>query len=198
MEEIARGAEAVIWREGSELVKDRVKKGYRIPELDIKLRKERTRAEARLLTEARSAGVNTPKVLEVSETTVHMEFVEGERLRDILNSRPELAKDIGTAVGKLHAAGIVHGDLTTSNMILHEGELFLIDFGLGFFSKKPEDLATDLAVLREALRSVHFAVLERVWEGVCKGYEKEFSGAEKVFKALEAIEKRGRYIFRGD
>lgn len=198
MEEIARGAEAVIYREGNELVKDRIKKGYRIPELDTKLRKERTRAEARLLTEARSVGVSTPKVLEVSETKVRMELIEGEKLRDILNIRPELAEDIGTAIGRLHAAGIVHGDLTTSNMILSEGKIFLIDFGLGFFSKKPEDLATDLTVFKEALRSVHFAVLEKVWVEFCSSYGKEFSGAGKVFKALESIEKRGRYIFRGD
>ena len=198
MEEMARGAEAVIYRDGKELVKDRIKKGYRIPELDTKLRKERTRAEARLLTEARSSGVNTPKVLEVSETQVRMELIEGEKLRDILDSRPELAKYIGIAVGKLHSAGIVHGDLTTSNMILKEKQLFLIDFGLGFFSKKPEDMATDLTVFKEALRSVHFSVMERVWVGVCEEYKKEFSGAEKVFKALDSIEKRGRYINRAD
>ena len=204
---IARGAEAVLYKDVFEgrsvIVKERIKKSYRIPELDKRLRAGRTRAEARLMNEARRAGVCTPDILKVEEdkNQIIMQFVEGPQLKDFLNktdekTRKELAKEIGKAVGKLHYAGIVHGDLTTSNMILFNKKIYFIDFGLGYFSSRPEDFGVDLAVLHEALRSTHFEHLNTLWENFVKSYSETFPSAPKALKALEDIEKRGRYVRR--
>ncbi len=216
---VARGAEAVLTRENGILIKERVKKSYRIGQLDKKLRLERTRMEARLLSEARRAGVSTPKIVGVDEknATIKMEFVEGKKLKEILDGleeekQNEIMKSAGVSVGKLHAAGIIHGDLTTSNIILAErkdnitltynsgakevAKVFFIDFGLGSFSNRAEDFGTDLAVLHEALRSTHFPVLRQAWGAFLEGYMKSFGGAEQSLKALAAIEKRGRYVRR--
>jgi Kae1-associated kinase Bud32 len=212
-EVIARGAEAVLRKDVMDgqpvLVKDRISKGYRVPQLDSRLRVERTRTEARLLSEARRAGVSTPKIVSVDEkaATIVMEFIDGKKLKDALSGmdakhRATVAQSVGVAVGKLHSAGIVHGDLTTSNMMLarsgeHGNEkVWFIDFGLGFFSDRMEDFGTDIAVLHEALRSTHFNFLDELWQNFLAGYRTSFAGADQALKALEAIEQRGRYVRR--
>jgi len=217
---VARGAEAVLYKETVDgkavLVKERVKKSYRIPQIDNKLRIERTRTEARLLNEAGRAGVAVPAVLNVDEkgAKIIMEYVDGVRLKELLNAtdekgHKELAAKIGETVARLHAHSIIHGDLTTSNMILSRSKLpngekiFLIDFGLGCISGRAEDFGTDLAVLHEAVRSTHFEHLNTLWPIIVKSYGKSFAqnvgsqnGAQKALKALEDIEKRGRYVRR--
>lgn len=204
---MARGAEALLWKsEYGQLIKERIKKGYRIEQIDLPLRLERTIHEARLLGEARRAGVATPQILEVDKKgcRVVMEFVSGERLKELINSeitdskRAELAEQIGRAVGRLHAAGIVHGDLTTSNMIHKGGTIYFIDFGLGVFSSRLEDLGTDLAVLKGALRSTHFKWLNLLWQSFIKGYAQTNPQTQKVLKVLADIERRVRYAKRVD
>ncbi len=201
MKEIARGAEAAIFEDNNAIVKDRIKKSYRATELDEKLRRERTRNEAKLLNDARRAGVDTPKVLQVDEKNnkIVMEKISGQRIKDFLNDAPsaemkQIAELIGSALGKLHLAGIVHGDATTSNMILHNGRLYLIDFGLGYFSNRAEDFGTDLAVLQEAIRSTHFEHFKELWHNTISAYEKSFPAAKQSLKALQDIESRGRYM----
>ena len=205
MQILKRGAEAILYLDSEKnLVKERIKKSYRLPQIDLKLRAERTRAEARLINEASRAGVAVPKIFSVDEKEMKivMEFISGERLKEIFNSeisleeKEKLAEKIGESVGKLHAHNLVHGDLTTSNLILHEKRVFFIDFGLGFQSSRAEDFATDLSVLKEALKSTHFKDLNILWPQVISGYRKNFPEAEKVFKALENIELRGRYVER--
>lgn len=204
---IARGAEAILYKEkidGQEaLVKERIKKSYRLPEIDSELRSQRTRREARLLSEARRCGVLTPKVFSVDEKgcKIFMEFVVGKRLKELFNEVSEkdaadLAKETGVQIGVMHSGGIVHGDLTTSNMILSEGKIYFIDFGLGEFSKRVEDFATDLSVLKEAIKSTHFRRLELLWGNIMKGYKSANPNSESVFRRMEAIEKRGRYSKR--
>ena len=192
---IAKGAEATISLKGKEIVKERVKKGYRIQQLDEPLRKKRNRTEAALLREARRAGIPVPQVFEESEFLVEMEFVDGIKVRDALNENncKELAEKIAVSVAKLHDRDIIHGDLTTSNMILKGDTIFFIDFGLGFFSGKIEDKATDLYLLHEALESTHFSVQEKAWKAILHAYSEGFTGADKVIKTLAEIEKRGRY-----
>ncbi len=205
MEIMKRGAEAILYLDNEKnLVKERIKKSYRLEQIDSKLRTERTRAEARLLNEARRAGVSVPKIFSVDEVgaKISMEFLEGPRLKEVFNSeisaaeKNKLAEKIGESVGKLHAHNLVHGDLTTSNLILKENKIFFIDFGLGFQSNKAEDFATDLSVLKESLKSTHFKDLNSLWPQILAGYKKTFPEAEKVFKALENIELRGRYVER--
>lgn len=198
--QIARGAEAAIIREDGTVLKERVKKGYRIAALDEKLRRKRTRSEAALLRDARRAGVRVPGILEESGFSLRMEFIEGEKLKDAFNkgNAEELGKKIAQSVAKLHSYGIIHGDLTTSNMILRGGELHLIDFGLGFHSNRTEDKAVDLHVLHEALESTHHELKGPLWEAMLETYSGHFAEAKKVIKTLDEIEKRGRYRNRAE
>jgi Kae1-associated kinase Bud32 len=202
-EVIAQGAEAIL-RKNEFLTKERIKKSYRIPELDIKLRKRRTRLEANLLREANRVGVSAPHVLDQTDFMIKMEFIAGILVKEALNKNNcnELAEKIGSAIALLHSYNIIHGDLTTSNMILKstnktgehsESQLYLIDFGLGFSSHKIEDKAVDLYLLREALESTHFDIMEETWTAVLKSYRKGYKDSDKVIKTLSAIEKRGRY-----
>jgi len=192
---IAQGAEAVLTREDGVLVKERVKKGYRLSKLDEALRKQRTAHEASLLNTARRAGVCTPQVMDTAGTVLKMEWIEGKRVKEILTEEncEEIARKIGAAIGKLHTYDVVHGDLTTSNMIVRGDDIYFIDFGLGFQSPKTEDKAVDLYLLYHAIESTHWALLARLWHVVLEAYHENFSGAEKVIKTLSAIEKRGRY-----
>lgn len=201
MEIIKRGAEAVLYKSGSSLIKDRIKKNYRISEIDSELRKHRTTLEAKLLSESRRSGVAAPQVFSVENCKITMEFIKGERLKEFLkccdsDQRIEIAGMIGRAVAALHNNGIVHGDLTTSNMILKNKKVYFIDFGLGEFSRRIEDLATDLSVLKEALKSTHYKYLNTLWNNIIKAYKEKNPDADKVLMRLEEIEKRGRYVKR--
>ena len=120
---LQRGAEAEIYLIDNKVVKNRIKKSYRIPELDEKIRKLRTRSEAKLLEKAVKI-IPVPKLFSLDEKTkkIVMEFVKGEKLSEHLSGfslekQKEICKKIGENVAKLHDAEIVHGDLTTSNMI---------------------------------------------------------------------------------
>jgi Kae1-associated kinase Bud32 len=198
MEEIARGAEAILYKKDNDLIKQRIEKGYRIKEIDEKLRKERTKREASLLGEARRLGVNTPVIKEVKEFEIIMEFVDGKRLKELINEsgEAEIAEEIGKATGLLHNGDIVHGDLTTSNMILKDDKIYFIDFGLGGFTSRNEDKGTDLSLIKEAFKSTHCKYLDSLWKNFIKGYKQSNPRAEEVLKVLEDIEKRGRYVKR--
>ncbi len=193
---IAQGAEATISRgdEGN-IIKDRASKGYRHPVLDEMLRKRRTALEAKLLREARVAGIATPQLIGVGSFRIEMEFIEGKTIKGMLNGKnyKGISKKIGHAIGKMHEFDIIHGDLTTSNMILKNGEVFFIDFGLGFRSSRPEDKAVDLYLLYHALESTHWDIFKSAWKIVIKNYANTSNGSEKVIKTLHEIERRGRY-----
>ena len=210
---IARGAEAVLyvseWEGQRVLVKERIKKNYRISQIDEKLRKDRTRLEARLLTEARKHGVPTPKILQTDDYRIVMEFIEGKRIKELLNESAEktgektvedVCQQIGRQIGKLHAADIVHGDLTTSNMILckADGKIYFIDFGLGDFSRRAEDKGVDMLLLRNAFKATHYKILSKCWENILKGYRQEYKDADEVIRKVGEIEKRARYAKRSD
>lgn len=195
---IARGAEAVISKVGDTIVKLRVRKGYRLPEIDLRIRKTRTRLEARLLQEARRAGVPVPNVIECDEDSgkLVMEFVNGERVKEFFSSGRigSVCRTIGKEVGLLHAAGIAHGDLTTSNMILKDGKVYIIDFGLAKKTKSVEDFAVDLHLLERALTSAHCDIAEKCFGEVLEEYVKLMPNS--VVERLKEIEKRGRYKAR--
>ena len=130
-----------------------------------------------------------------------MEFIDGERIKELLNksdkkSVEKICFEIGRLIGKLHTAGIIHGDLTTSNMILKDNEIHFIDFGLGFFSRKVEDQGTDLRLIHEAFKSTHYEILDICWENVIKGYKEEHPKANTVLNRVSEIEKRARYMER--
>jgi N6-L-threonylcarbamoyladenine synthase/protein kinase Bud32 len=186
-----KGAEAVLSLHGGKLTKERVKKAYRIPELDEKIRKGRTTREPRLLASARAAGVMTPVVFDVlpSEYKIVMDYVEGDPLYKVIDGSPDLANEMGLLVRRLHDQNIIHGDLTTSNIIVHGKRLVFIDFGLGGVSSRAEDKATDLLLLKKALNANHPKKFEELWGRVLEGY-----GDSEVLKRLEVAEQRGRYL----
>lgn len=199
MKTLFRGAEAVLnLKDGNVLVKERIEKPYRARQLDEALRKKRTRSEAKLLNDARYTGIKTPIVFNIGKFDIEMEYIEGVKLKETLGrmGKEELestACKIGEYAGKLHSFDIIHGDLTTSNFILKGNELYLIDFGLGFYSKKAEDKAVDLHLLYQALKSTHFNILKDVWEIILKAYAMNYEDANNIIKALERIRERGRY-----
>jgi len=195
---IYRGAEAVLYETDGKLVKERISKGYRHKFIDNAKRKYPTRREFKILTKARKIGMDVPEVFEVDEVDmkVVMEFVKGDLLKETLDNyskskREEVCLKIGIQVAKMHDNNIIHGDLTTSNMILKEEKVFFIDFGLGQISHKIEDKAVDLHLLRQAMESKHFKH-ENNFELVLKGYKKS-SNFKETLERLEKVEQRGRY-----
>ena len=189
---IAQGAEAKIYISGDKIIKERVQKNYRLPEIDLKLRKERTRAEAKLIRALERSGVNVPAVLKEDDKTMtlEIEFIDGTKVRDYLEktSDTEICKQIGELTEKMHSANIVHGDLTTSNLILKCKKVYLIDLGLGDFSSRVEDKAVDLHLFKECLVSKHHVIWEKCWKSFLEGYKNP-----EVLNRLKVVEARGRY-----
>ncbi len=193
---LSQGAEAIILLDSAKnkVLKKRIKKSYRIPELDEKIRKLRTRREAKLLKKA-SELVMIPGNIKENEKTkeIEMDFIDGNKLSESLDDFPlknqkQILKEIGKKIEKLHSKDIIHGDLTTSNMIFKNGEIYFIDFGLGFHSSRIEDKAVDVHVLKEALEAKHF----KNWETLFNVFEKSYNNKE-VLERLKKVEKRGRY-----
>jgi len=228
MELIQIGAEAVLTKDNDKLIKYRVSKGYRLREIDEKLRKFRTRRESKILERLDFV----PKVFSSDDKNMKilMEFINGDLIKNVLDElgekeRKEICEKIGEQIGKMHDMDIIHGDLTTSNMIIRqpslknpnrqvdgvqakalgnvgeeirqvnikEKEIVFIDFGLGVFSKKLEDKATDLRLFRQALESKHYKVFSESYQAVLNGYKKSKNSKEVLKWLEEKVEKRGRY-----
>ena len=195
---IQQGAEAIIIKKSPKvLIKRRLPKSYRLPILDEKIRKQRTKKESSLLKKA-SEFIPVPNVIKVDEKTkeIDMEFIDGKKLSEHLNSLPnklEVAKKIGEQIAKLHDHEIIHGDLTTSNMLLtKDNQLYFIDFGLGFISSKVEDKAVDLHLIKQALEAKHFEISEECFKAILEGYSSSKS-SPLVLQRLKKVEARGRY-----
>lgn len=207
---LKKGAEAHLFREDwyglPAIRKYRVPKSYRVPELDNEIRRARTVHEARLMYEACRVGVPAPSIyfIDLEETTIIMEYIEGDRLKDVVDSlqpvqRKEIFLGVGGKIALLHRNGIIHGDLTTSNMILtSSGKVFFIDFGLGEFSSSVEDEGVDLHLMRRALESTHYRCSAECYDAIINGYKANIgeSLASNVLKRVHEIESRGRYFKR--
>ncbi|PKK81579.1 MAG: hypothetical protein CVT47_01715 [Thermoplasmata archaeon HGW-Thermoplasmata-2] len=228
---IRRGAEAEIHKTvfmGRVAVqKRRVPKSYRIPQVDAAIREARTKEEVKLIAAARAAGVGTPRIYDVdlAASSITMEFVDGKRAKEAVEDknttparRKALCRNIGACAAKLHSAGIIHGDLTTSNIIVRaDGKsggtsggaasaggrstdvsaclpsLCFIDFGLGEFSKEIEKQGVDLHVLMEAFESTH-SRFPYCFGEVMKGYKAKYAKGAEVEEKIKEIVKRGRYM----
>lgn len=198
MEKIAQGAEASIYTDKHTVLKHRLEKKYRHPEIDSSLRKFRTRREAKVIETLQKMKFPAPKLekMDDKEMKIHMEHIPGPKIRDVFDKDWKIySKEIGRLVAIMHNHGIIHQDLTTSNMILHDKEdrIYFIDFGLSFFSDKIEDKAVDLHLLRQALESKHYKVWEAAYKEVLHAYKGNARDGEQVIKRLETVEKRGRY-----
>ncbi len=187
---IASGAEAVITLHEDTIIKTRVQKRYRLPEIDKNIRRERTRTEARLISEARRCGVPTPIIRDISDFEIKMEYINGTALKNIID--PSLSERTGELVGKLHTCGLIHGDLTTSNVLFKDEKLYLIDFGLAYPDKTVEARGVDIHVLFQTFESTH-ENHEELIETFKKGYRKTFKFADDVLERVKEIESRGRY-----
>ncbi|MFP4424766.1 MAG: KEOPS complex kinase/ATPase Bud32 [Candidatus Woesearchaeota archaeon] len=180
-----QGAEAIITINDT-VTKERIKKDYRIQPLDESLRKFRTKREAKVLKRLEELDFPAPRVIHQDTYTIQMELIDGNKLRDVLDENFD-ASILGELIGTLHNNQIIHGDLTTSNMIFSD-KLYLIDFGLSFFSAKVEDMAVDLHLLKQALFSKHHLIAEQCFQTVLASY----TGPKNALHRLQKVESRGR------
>src|SRR3989344_1940971 len=197
MEIISQGAEAIIIKEKNNVLKKRIKKSYRIQEIDERLRKTRTRRETKILKRARDL-IPVPKILDFcdKDMTIKMEFIDGLKLSEALDSlknKYEIAELIGKQIAILHNNNIIHGDLTTSNMLLKKDKLYFIDFGLSYIDEKTEHKAVDLHLIKQALESKHYLYFEDLFKSVLKGYRNNSNNYEAIMQRLLSVESRGRY-----
>jgi TP53 regulating kinase-like protein len=205
---IKKGAEANLyleeWQGRKVIMKQRLPKAYRLPQLDSAVRTQRTLHEPVLMHRAKEAGVPTPTIymIDLAKSNIIMEHIEGQQIKKILNTMPtkkrtRLCRHIGKLIGCLHKNGIIHGDLTTSNMILTPyGKVVFVDFGLGEFSDELEVRGVDLHLMKRALQSTHHKHAKECFEAITQGYA-ETAGKEataKVLEKIQEIERRGRYI----
>ncbi|SMQ45724.1 unnamed protein product [Zymoseptoria tritici ST99CH_3D7] len=222
---ITQGAEALLYRTTfltpttPAALKVRPAKPWRHPTLDARLTRQRILAEARVLVKCRKEGVAVPGVyaLDWEAGWMMSEWIDGPTVKAAVRGRrvgaegeeeelKGLMRRIGTAVGRLHAIGVIHGDLTTSNMMLRrattrdgedqiegglEGEIVLIDFGLATQAVQEEDRAVDLYVLERAFGSTHPRE-EGLFGEVLRAYGETSKSAKTTLKRLEDVRMRGR------
>src|SRR5208337_1166929 len=166
------------------------------------IRSYRTIHEPQLMHEAKRAGVPTPIIFLVDQknSTIIMEYIDGKQVKQLLNEvskkqRQSLCFRIGELIGRLHEYGIVHGDLTTSNLILRtEGKIFFLDFGLGDKTKELEARGVDLHLMKRALQSTHYKFADECFNSAMEGYSSVLKSEtlEKVLDKIREIERRGR------
>ena len=202
MKLINEGAEAKIYSDRylgvDVIVKDRIRKGYRIKEIDEVLRAQRTKGEARILYTASSNGLNVPGVLLVDGTRLYIRRIYGTSLHEYTNGSVRIPEsrlsralyDAGAYGGQLHNLDIAHGDYTPANMMLdRNGALWIIDFGLGEKTRSVEEKALDILLMKRALPKFLFAKF-------LSGYRKSSKDHAQILKRLAEIERRGRYQTR--
>lgn len=194
---IKRGAEAEIMQVrllGKECIeKHRLPKGYRCNELDEKIRLERTKNEAKLLHRAKELGIHTPAIISVDleKKSIFMEFIKGKKAKDIIKGNLALCREIGKNIALLHSASLVHGDLTTDNILVKNGNITFVDFGLGFNSDKEENRAVDLLNLKKTLLAGD-STLAIEWTEILNGYI-SITKNKSIEKKIQEVEERARY-----
>ncbi|XP_062608871.1 EKC/KEOPS complex subunit TP53RK-like [Saccostrea cucullata] len=216
MELWKQGAEAKIYKTNFYgkpcIVKERFVKSYRHPSLDKSLTAHRVKSEVRAMLRCRMNGILTPTVYFVNMDTssIYMEEIQDsvtvkDYIKRVQSSKnptealeilTPLAQTIGSTLGIMHKQNIVHGDLTTSNMLLRgepsDNKLCLIDFGLSFFENLSEDKGVDLYVLERALLSTH-PNTEQLFDVILQAYcRSNDTGSKEVTAKLEEVRMRGR------
>jgi TP53 regulating kinase and related kinases len=197
---LGSGAEATVYLEGKTVNKERSRKSYRHEDIDSTLRKARTKKEAKILKSLEKFGF-APKIIEQKDYNIIMEHIDGIQLKRLLDEDPSLAEMIGKNLSIMHDLNIIHGDLTTSNMILvgtgkdilkdKDRKLYFIDFGLSLNSLKIEDKAVDIHLFKQALESKHFRVFDKAYKAFLKGYHPK--QRQEILERLDEVEQRGRY-----
>ena len=210
---IHKGAEADLycgrWFEKEVIFKHRIPKNYRNSELDKSIRIMRTLNEARALIAVKILGINVPIVYEVDikNAIIVMKYIKGKKLKKYLphlndEDKHNIFKELGKQVAILHENGHLHGDITTSNIIITENnDIFFIDFGLHEYSDKVEDKSVDIHLLKRVLISSHGTDYKVCFNSFLEGYRQGYNDKEskiydQVIKNIRVIETRGRYIKR--
>lgn len=206
---IKQGAEGKIYRTSflgkPTIVKERFVKSYRVPALDKKLTQRRMSQEVRSMARCRRGGVRAPAVYHVdfNKRLIFMECItEGTTLRDYIRQLDidndsatlyEVVSIVGKVIAEMHNFDLIHGDLTTSNMIYGPArkELTLIDFGLSSVSTLTEDKGVDLYVLERAFLSTH-PNTEQLFQALLKSYSKRVKNSQSVIAKLDEVRMRGR------
>jgi TP53 regulating kinase and related kinases len=208
IEPFHRGAEANLFlstiHPWKVVVKQRISKFYRNASLDDKIRSERTLSEVSIMHDAKASGVRVPSItgVEPETNTFSMTFVDGTLARDCLDGMnpreaTKLFEKLGAMVGRLHCGGIVHGDLTTSNIVVTaEGDPFLVDFGMARRSIDPEDRGVDLHLLQRSIVTSHLKDASPLIKALATGYSKTAGRAinESSWAKAREISRRGRYF----
>lgn len=205
---ISRGAEAEIYLVDffgvKAVVKKRVSKPYRNPVFDKLFIQNRTRIEAKVLSDLYVEGVRVPAVFLVDEENgvIVMEYVEGTRLSTIFENISkdmivEIAKEVGRAAAKMHSLRIFHGDFTLANVLLAGQEVVLIDFGLAGYSTDIEEYAIDLHLMSRSAYAINPTVADTFVTHMFEEYKRSYQGnVDEVLKRVNEIRARGRYVDR--
>ncbi len=195
---IYQGAEASIWQDGQTVIKERKPKNYRHPLLDKKLRVQRIRNEASMMSRFQRAGLQVPKIIGSDEKKgiIEMELIKGKTLKEELikgkENKRNLLIELGKQIAILHNSGLVHGDLTTSNIFSTRNGIAFIDFGLASMTQRIEDFAMDLLVFKKTFKATHSRI-KLGWDWILEGYS-SFDKAKQVIEQITKIEKRARYL----
>ena len=170
--------------------------------MDDAIRRQRTVHEAEMIHQSKDAGVSSPYLyfLDVPASTLVMEFVKGSRVKDLLGAISKrkleaIFSQFGSDAARLHSTGIMHGDLTTANVVWRKGNLVFIDFGLSIHTTRLEDHAVDIRLIKETLVGAHPEVAAVALEALNRGYASVVgpSRSRAILKQLQSIERRGRY-----
>lgn len=205
-----KGAEASLyygsWFDKNVIFKHRIPKKYRLEELDRAIRSTRTLNEAKALIRVKKYGLNVPQVYEIdaNNSIIIMKFIEGEKLKTSMtqldaNKKQKYFSILGHNIAILHKNGHIHGDITTSNIIITPNEdIFLIDFGLHEYSDSIEDKSVDLHLLKRVLISSHGEDYKLCFKAFLEGYQEEYgynsSKSQEIINNISVIETRGRYV----
>lgn len=186
------------------VIKRRVRKEYRNPTLDEEIRHDRTISEASIIHEAKLAGVRVPSIvgIDLANNAIAMTHLDGtvarERLDKVdIDEARKLLRSLGEQIGLLHMAGIVHGDLTTSNVIMSpSGAPFIVDFGMSKRSIEPEDRGVDLHLLERSILASHSKNPSIMMNAMIRGYEQTAGKkiANSTWQKAREIARRGRYF----
>ncbi|MCX8190318.1 MAG: KEOPS complex kinase/ATPase Bud32 [Candidatus Diapherotrites archaeon] len=193
------GAEAKIfetdWHGISAIKKVRIRKEYRHKKLDDHLALTRARKEIALLNKVKMFGVMAPFVLDYiqDKRELFIEKISGKKAKDCLQNNKKLCNNIAKSIALMHNNCIIHGDLTADNILVKEEKPFFIDFGLGFYSSKIEDKATDLVNFKKSLLSFR-PELTKEWQFIEKAYARSAKDGCLIIKKMRDISSRARYV----